>query len=532
MKRAGSSREHPPHATQRRSERRIASPKARGRRSAAPGRGLPGSAMRALVDDSAEGMILADQDGRILFANAASEPLLGYSPAELEGRIGFDFCRPDHLPIAREAFGRALARPGEAITLEADVIRRDGTARSLAVRLVNRLPVPAVNAVVVHFREATRPPAISSPEDPEQFRGLFQAAPIGLGVADLDGTLLAFNDAILQPGGYTREDIVRLGNVARLYADPAERDRVLALARTQGYVWRHEVQFRRKDGSSYDALLSLTPVRLGGRPCWYAAVEDLTDQKRAEEQRRQLEADLRQAQKMEAVGKMTAGIAHDFNNLLSIVVMNADLMAEALEREGREVTAGLVELQEAAQRGAAMVRKLLGFSRHTALVLEPTDLAAVVEGLRSMVRRLAPESIACELRLTAGGMAQADTAAVEQMILNLVTNACDAMPGGGSLIIEVSPAVLSVAERPAEWMEPGSFVRVSVTDTGVGMDPRTQARVFEPFFTTKPPGAGTGLGLAMVYGLVKQHGGFVEVRSRVGHGTTVSLYFRHAPDRS
>ena len=268
-------------------------------------------------------MVLADEQGIIAYANPASEPLLGYSAASLVGRNGFDLCRDEHLPLAREQFARCLEHPGEVISFQADATTANGGFRPLALRLVNRLRDRGIGAVVVYFREAAaeRPPTYAGGADSEDaYQALFEQAPVGLGVADLEGNLLAFNDAILKPGGYTRQDIIEIGNVARLYASTAERERILRLAQEQGYVWREEVLFRRKDRSAYDTLLSLMPVRFRGRQCWYAAVEDVSDLKQAEQQRLQLEAQLRQAQKMEAVGRMTSGIAHDFNNVLASLI--------------------------------------------------------------------------------------------------------------------------------------------------------------------------------------------------------------------
>jgi hypothetical protein len=254
-------------------------------------------------------------------------------------------------------------------------------------------------------------------------------------------------------------------------------------------------------------------------------VEDITDHKRSEQERQVLEGRLRQAQKMEAVGNMTAGIAHDFNNILTVIGVNADIMVEVLEREQHALRSEAVELRESTRRAAATVRKLLAYGRKADLRRERTDLAGVVGSLHTTIERLAPEPVRVELMAEPGAVADVDPSAVEQIILNLVTNARDAMPGGGTLAIAVRPILLSPDESPAEWIKPGAYGLVSVTDSGVGMDERTRARVFEPFFTTKRGGAGTGLGLAMVYGLVKQQEGFVLVESALGEGTTVRLFF-------
>ena len=502
--------------------------KAAGRRGRAPRKaGSPlTAALRALVEDSDQGMILADAQGIITYANAASEALLGYPPAELIGRLGFDLCREEHLPRAREAFSRCLARPGQPVRLTVHVALRGGGVRNLDVTLVNRIPTRGVNAVVVHFREAA---GLPGGEAEDAFRVLFEKAPLGLGVAALDGTLLAFNEAILEPGGYTREDVIRLGNVARLYDSPGDRERVLRIARERGFVWREMVPFRRKDGSTYDTLLSLTPVRFRGEACWFAAVEDISEQTRARTQRLELEAQLRQAQKMEAVGRMTGGIAHDFNNILSVILANAEMIASALGSEAGEVGEDLAEVRAAAQRGAAMIRKLLGFSRRADLTTAPTDLSDLVVRVQGMVRHLIEGDVVLEVGTAEDCIARCDPGAVEQMVLNLVTNARDAMPRGGTVRIAVSPAVVDrdAAVRPS-WLPPGEFVRLSVADTGSGMDETTRARALEPFFTTKPPGVGTGLGLSMVYGLVKQQDGFLDLISEPGKGTTVHLYFPRA----
>ena len=361
------------------------------------------------------------------------------------------------------------------------------------------------------------------------FRALFDEALVGMGVADMQGNLLAFNDAMLEPGGYTREDIHAIGNVAHLYASRDERARVIDLVSAQGYVFREEVQFRRKDGTVYDTLLTLTPVRFMGRPCLHATVEDITERKRLEQQQRELEARLIRAQKMEAVGEMTAGIAHDFNNLLAIIRSSCEMLGMTMPVDDgpRE---HLENIRDASERGATMIQKLLGFSRTAALAVGPVDLGQLVEEMRGMIRVVTPPQIQLEVRRTGCGVALCDRGAVEQMVLNLATNARDAMPSGGRLTLIIEPfRVEREAQGPA-WIRQGEFVRVSVADTGMGMDDATMARALEPFFTTKPPGAGTGLGLPMVYGLAKQQNGYLELVSEPGMGTTVRLYFPRPAD--
>jgi two-component system NtrC family sensor kinase len=249
-------------------------------------------------------------------------------------------------------------------------------------------------------------------------------------------------------------------------------------------------------------------------------VQDVSEQRR-------LEAQLRQAQKMEAIGQLTGGIAHDFNNLLSVITLNAQLVAASLEATPGEVLPELEDIQEAARKATTMTKQLLGFSRHADLRMVPTDLARVVAKLSSMMRRVLPENITIRIDAEEAVHAvRADAGAVEQMLLNLATNARDAMPDGGKLQIDVGEReVQEVTLASHPWITPGRYVCIRVRDSGIGMDEETRSRIFEPFFTTKAPGVGTGLGMAMVYGLTKQHGGFVTVLTALGRGTTIELYF-------
>jgi PAS domain S-box-containing protein len=243
--------------------------------------------------------------------------------------------------------------------------------------------------------------------------------------------------------------------------------------------------------------------------------------------RRKLEEHLRQAQKMEAIGQLSGGIAHDFNNLLSVILLYTQFAKGAVQAREPVDPADLESVEEAAKKAAAMVAQLLGFSRRADLTLVPTDLTTVVRQLAPMLRRTLPADIAIEVAAD-GPVASvtADPRAVEQMLLNLATNARDAMPLGGTLGIAVEPATLDdryTSGHPGA--RPGPHVCIAVSDTGTGMDAETRKHVFEPFYTTKPLGQGTGLGLPMVYGLTKQQDGFVDIASAPGHGTTVRLYF-------
>src|SRR5256712_3727154 len=231
---------------------------------------------------------------------------------------------------------------------------------------------------------------------------------------------------------------------------------------------------------------------------------------------------LKQAEKRETIGRLAGAIAQQFNELLTAILGRTAALAKALPAN-RDLDA----LKDTAQRGAELVQRLLGFSRHRVLDLQPLILTEFVRDALDVLRRGLPANIEVQFQADEdGGGVEGDPAAVKQILLHLMTNARDAMPKGGTLHVEVRRARLGAADRPLHaWVEPGSYVSVALSDTGVGMDAQTLARVFEPFFTTKPVGVGTGLGMSIAYGLVKQHRGYLHLYSEVGQGTTAKVYF-------
>jgi PAS domain S-box-containing protein len=357
----------------------------------------------------------------------------------------------------------------------------------------------------------------------ELHRSLVEAAPFGIYRASSDGRFLTANPALLSMLGYGSEEELRaIAPAHELYAEPGEWARDERRFATQDGWSGVEATWRRKDGRlvamqlSGRALLDSTSGRV-----LEGVVEDVTE-------RRELEGQLRQAQKMEALGLLTGGIAHDFNNLLMVVQFNAELVSAELPAGRGDLQDKLTSLLLASQRGAAMVRKLLAFSRRERLDVRAVQLGDVLRELVVVLRRLVPENIEVCVDVSPSlPQVWADPGAVEQILLNLVTNARDAMPSGGTLTIAARSATVQEHEAARRELGTGdSFVVLTVTDTGVGMDEATQARAFEPFFTSKAVGAGTGLGLAMVYGLVKQMGGSVSLRSRRGNGTMIRVELR------
>jgi signal transduction histidine kinase len=314
-----------------------------------------------------------------------------------------------------------------------------------------------------------------------------------------------------------------VGRPARELLHPDDVERTAAvftecLARP-GVTITAQYRCRHKDGT-WRTLESSSVNRFDepGVEALVTNTRDVTEIHRLEEQ-------FRQAQKMDAVGRLAGGVAHDFNNLLTAILGYGDLLQRDLP-EGARGRRHLDELRKAAECAATLTRQLLAFSRKQVLVPAVIDLGAVVADLADMLRRLIGEDVVLSTRIHAPvGKVRADRGQVEQAILNLAVNARDAMPSGGGLTLEVQDDdVDGAVPRAHPDVPPGRYVRLTVADTGTGMDAETRSRVFEPFFTTKPPGVGTGLGLSIVYGVVKQSGGHIAVCSEPGRGTTFQLY--------
>ncbi len=342
-------------------------------------------------------------------------------------------------------------------------------------------------------------------------------------ITDRDGVIEYVNPAFERITGYTREEAVGAKpSILKSGQQPDAFYENLWETISHGDTWSGTLLNRRQDGSFYRQEALISPVRdARGRIVNYVNVaRDVTRMVELEEQ-------LRQSQKLEAVGSFTGGIAHDLNNILSVIGANADLLVQALQTVDENLLVSASDIRSASGRAAKMIKQLLGFSRKASLDRRPTLLPTLVGELSSMVSRLLPETI--DVRIAAAARVPpvlADPVAVEQMVMNLVTNARDAMPAGGVLKLEVgtvSKTEVELAGRPTA--RPGPYVWITVSDTGRGIDEHIRSRLFEPFFTTKEPGRGTGLGLAVTYGLMQQHDGFVDVESTPGHGTRMSLWF-------
>jgi len=366
----------------------------------------------------------------------------------------------------------------------------------------------------------------------ERFRRLWESGVIGILVADIDGNISEANDAYLKLVGYSREELLS-GAISWRNLTPPEflpiTARAIEQMKASGVAQPFEIETFRKDRSRASIIVG---VAMLAYPRTIAITADVSERKRAEEARaraesalRQSEEQLRQAQKMEAIGRLAGGIAHDFNNLLSVILSYAEVLLEDL-KPSDPVRDDIEQVSKAANRAAGLTRQLLLFSRQQVPEPRVVDLAEVLAGLDKMIGRILGEDVDfMVLPPKAPGRVKVDPTHVEQVILNLVVNARDAMPTGGKLTVELGNVELDEDYARAHLpTKAGPHVMLAVTDNGIGMDRATQARIFEPFFTTKEQGRGTGLGLSTVFGIVQQSGGSIWVYSELGKGTTFKIY--------
>jgi PAS domain S-box-containing protein len=478
---------------------------------------------RRLAESGLVGIIVADAAGRIVEANDAFLTMVGYSRAELgAGLVNWrEMTPPEWRSLSATAI-EDLRTSGVARPWEKEYVRKDGSrvpvlvcvatfddqkSISLSIDLTERKGADVARR---RAEEALRASEI-------QYRALFENSPLPKWVYDVDTLrFVAVNETAVRAYGYSREEF--LGMTIKDIRPPEDAARLVSAvadltADDRVSVWRH----RKKDGTEFDVEIHSHTFAHDGATRRLIVAQDVTERRRLEEQ-------LRQAQKMEAVGRLAGGVAHDFNNILSVILSYGEMLLADLH-EDEPMRESIEEISKAGGRAVELTRQLLSFSRQQVLEPKVLDLNDLITNMDKMLRRILGADI--DLASVPGkglGRVHADPGSIEQVVMNLVVNARDAMPTGGQLTIETANVMLDeeyAGRHPGS--RPGPHVMIAVTDTGIGIDAATLGRIFEPFFTTKAQGKGTGLGLSTVFGIVHQSGGTVWVYSEPGQGTTFKV---------
>jgi two-component system cell cycle sensor histidine kinase/response regulator CckA len=480
---------------------------------------------RLIFEEAIVGIYQSTPDGRLLSANPAMAQMLGFdSPEELMTCIT-DIPHQLYVDPERwEEFKRLMRERGVVRHFDLQVHRKD---RSEMWLWTNARAVHEGGTIVRYdgtFEDITDRKIMEDQlrHAKHQYRDIVENAVVGIFQSTPRGRYLSVNPAMAHMMGYAspQELLTSITNIGtQVYVDPNRREELKTLASEHGMARNFECQLYRKDGSKMWISANVRAIFEGGAVSRFEGMnEDIT-------QRKLLEGQLLQAQKMEAVGQLAGGVAHDFNNALSVITGYSDLLQMNLTTEDLSHSYA-VEIAKASRRAAALTRQLLAFSRKQVIQPVVLDLNTTTRELEKMIGRLIGENIEVTFKRGAGlGRVKMDPGQVEQILMNLAINARDAMPQGGRLCIETANVELDETyARQNAYVRPGSYVMLTVSDTGCGMDRETQLHAFEPFFTTKEPDKGTGLGLSTVYGIAKQNGGYIVVYSELGKGTTFRLY--------
>ncbi len=483
---------------------------------------------RRIVETANEGICMTDADNLVAYVNQKMADMLGYVPEEIIGKPLTHFFFPEDLADHREKWSHRIQ--GMAETYERRFRRSDGgecwTNVSVTVMRSEDAGFMGAFGMLTDITERKQA-EIALRMSEERFSRFFRASPLGTSILRLtDSKFADVNDVFLGLFGYTREEVIGQNPLdLGIWVDPEDRVKMVDILKKQGRVKDFETRFRWKSGEIGNVLFSAEVIEVAGEQYLLGLAHDITERKRGEAERKKLEAQLSQAQRMESIGRLAGGVAHDFNNMLGVIIgraelaLNTDVSADKLQHN-------LQEILNAGLRSADLTRQLLAFARKQTAVPKILDLNDTISGMLKMLRRLIGEDI--DLSWQPGfdlWKVKIDPSQVDQILANLVVNSRDAISGVGAITMITENVVIDDSNR-ADHLEfiPGEYVLLTVTDTGEGMSQELRENIFEPFFTTKEVGKGTGLGLSTVYGIVKQNDGFIYVASELGKGTTSKIY--------
>ncbi|MGH7951346.1 MAG: PAS domain S-box protein [Limisphaerales bacterium] len=483
---------------------------------------------RDLFENSPDAIFVEDLDGTILDANFAACVLHGMTRDQLIGKNALnDLIPPARREEARRNF-QQLA-DGKLSWAESESLTSDGRVTPVEIR-AGRIDFGDKPTLLLHVRDITqRRSAETALEGSEiLFRSVWENSVDGMRLTDENGIIVAVNSAFCKFAGMEVQQLEGK-SLTVIYAESEDPEAMMERHREffRDRSGERKMEYRRTLHNGRAVILEIADsfIELRGRPLLLLSLfRDVTTHRRLEEQ-------LRQSQKMEAIGQLAGGVAHDFNNILTVIHGHASLLL-GMSDLGEISARSAQQIMQAAERAAGLTRQLLTFSRRQLIQPKYLDMNKIVGNMSDMFERLLGENIALKLNYSeASAMVEADAGMMEQILLNLAVNARDAMPRGGQLNVRISVVELNDADlHDHPDGRAGKFVCLSQSDTGVGIAPENMSRIFEPFFTTKEVGKGTGLGLATVYGIIKQHQGWIEVESAVGKGTTFSVFIPCAGD--
>jgi two-component system, cell cycle sensor histidine kinase and response regulator CckA len=481
--------------------------------------------LRAVIDLVPHFIFVKDRESRYLPANRAFAEAWGVTPEQMVGRRAADYLSDDGEADLFVKDDREVIDSGKPSYVERvfhDMFGHERIHQTIKMPFVASAGEPAVIGVAVDITEVKQAQQALA-ESEERLRTIVELAPDGIFVVSDQGQIVEVNQAACKQLGYTRDQLLQLKILD--IVSPRFAKRVAARLRGQAPFGSYESSHIRADGVEVPVELSVSEIIFRGQPAFLGIARDMSDRKQAEEHRGKLEQQLRQAQKMESVGRLAGGIAHDFNNLLMVIRSYTEMLQDCLPVHD-SLRRNTEQVLKATDRAASLTRQLLAFGRKQILSPVVLDLNAVIDEAAKMLKRLIGEDL--EFRVVPAESLwaiEADSDQIVQIVVNLCVNARDAMPQGGTLTIATGNVTVregNIGGQP--YVSPGEYVELSVTDTGTGISKDLQEQIFEPFFTTKELGKGTGLGLATVYGIVKQSGGYVWVDSEPGRGACFTMY--------
>jgi PAS domain S-box-containing protein len=487
---------------------------------------------RELYENLIDAFVIVDMSGRFIEFNQIYCAMLGYSAEEIYGLTYVDLTPEKWHAIEKQIVENQVLQRGYSDVYEKEYRRKDGTVFPIELRTIllrDDAGNPSGMWGIIRDISKRKQAEGLLQESESKFSMAFQTSPYAITITHAeDGRFIEVNNAFTAIAGFTGKEALANSSIGlKLWVNEADRRQVLDDLRAGRVVVGREYQFRKKSGAIITGLFSAQTIRLNCGNCVLSSINDITERKLAEEKQKKLEDQLRQSQKLEAIGQLSSGVAHDFNNLLGGIMGHAELLKMNLAPESPLLHHPEVIIS-ACEKAADLTRQLLSFARKAPVELKKVDLNAFLKQVVGLMDRTIDRRIEIVTDIPEQpAFILGDRNQLENALLNIAINARDAMPEGGQLCISLKTVDLNQAVLPEEHagiME-GPYARISIADTGTGMSKEIKDRIFEPFFTTKEVGKGTGLGLASVYGCVKQHNGYIAVDSQVGKGTKFDLYF-------